>query len=64
MTEQASEVRKPLSDREELEAASYEVDETLLRWTLSLSLRERLRAATRSSRMLDRFEHVSPSKEG
>jgi hypothetical protein len=43
---------------DEIVAASYEVDRTLLRWALSLSPRERLQAATRTARMLGRFHRA------
>jgi hypothetical protein len=45
--------------RHALEQASREVDRTLLHWSLSLSLRERLRAATRTGRMLRGFRRVA-----
>jgi hypothetical protein len=47
--------------RAELEAASREVDETLLRWWGQLSLRERLRACTRAARALGRFGGGPPA---
>ncbi len=40
-----------------LEAAAAEVDLTLLRWSRSLTIRQRLRAATKA---LSRFRRVAP----
>lgn len=42
-----------------LVAASKEVDRSLLSWSLSLSVRERLRAATKARRALSGFRRVS-----
>lgn len=39
-----------------MEAASMEVDQSLLAWSLSLSVLQRLRAATKSARTLDRLQ--------
>ena len=50
------------SDAHEQEAASFEVDITLLHWFASLSLRERLRAASRFTRVLGRFRDVPTSE--
>jgi hypothetical protein len=47
-------------DWSEFEAASREIDLTLLRWWQGLSLRERLRACTRASRALGRFKRDAP----
>jgi hypothetical protein len=47
---------------EEIAAASLEVDLTLLRWFASLSLRDRLRAATRGARGLARFRDTPVSE--
>jgi hypothetical protein len=44
-------------------AASHEVDRSLLRWSCSLSIRERLRAATNARRALSGFRRV-PSEGG
>lgn len=49
---------------EDLRQASREVDMTLIRWFESLSPRQRLREATRMSRMLGRFSRVTPSEAG
>lgn len=38
--------------------ASREVDRSLLQWSLSLSVRERLRAATKARRALSGFRRV------
>jgi hypothetical protein len=46
------------SDEDDLEQAAREVDATLLHWSMGLSLRERLRAATRTARMLGRFHRA------
>lgn len=58
LAEDARDGDEPGWDADELERASFEVDQTLLGWSLSLSLRERLRAATRTARMLGRFRRV------
>jgi hypothetical protein len=42
-----------------LMAASREVDRSLLRWSCSLSIRERLRAATKARRALSGFRRVA-----
>jgi hypothetical protein len=44
--------------------ASFEVDWSLLRWSLGLSLRERMRAATRVARMLGRFRRAGSPARG
>jgi hypothetical protein len=40
--------------------AAKDVDGSLLRWALSLTPRERLRACTRATRALSRFRRVTP----
>jgi hypothetical protein len=46
---QALPLPKAPAERDELEAASLEVDQTLIRWSLGLSLRERLQICVLSS---------------
>ncbi len=46
----------------ELDRATLEVDRSLIRWMLGLSLRERLRAGSRTTRMLGRFSRVRSSE--
>ncbi|MHC4849522.1 MAG: hypothetical protein ACYTEG_13845 [Planctomycetota bacterium] len=53
-------MKSKLATRADLERASHEVDRTLIRWALSLTPRERLRAATRTARMLGRFRRAGP----
>ena len=53
--EEAADDDEPEWDVDEIEQASLEVDETLIRWSMGLSIRGRLRAATRAARMLGRF---------
>lgn len=43
-------------------AASHEVDRSLLNWSLSLTIRERLRAATKARRALSKFRRVTPER--
>lgn len=49
-------------DAEAVERASYEVDLSLLRWFMKLSPRERLREASRSARMIERFRRRSADR--
>jgi hypothetical protein len=44
----------------ELLAAAADVDRTLLAWSLSLGLRERLQACSNATRALARFRRVPP----
>ena len=43
-------------------SASLEVDRSLLRWSYSLSIRERLRAATKARRALSGFRRVASER--
>lgn len=49
---------------ESTDDATQEVDRSLIRWMLGLSLRERLRAGSRTTRMLGRFTRVRSSEAG
>ena len=52
-----------IEDRASIERASYEVDESLLDWFSSLTLRERLRSAARFLTTLNRFQVVKSDDE-
>lgn len=57
--ERYAELERVVAERDpELVAAVAEVDWTLLRWSLSLSPLERLRAASRAASALTRLRHV------
>ena len=58
--ERAARAREPDWDVDEIEQATLEVDQTLIRWSMGLSIRGRLRAATRAARMLGRFRVSTP----
>jgi hypothetical protein len=61
MSVDASELLDEIRDLDpELAEASEEVDPTLVSWSLALSPRERLRAAIRAGRALDRFRRFPP----
>lgn len=45
---------------DELRKAALEVDESLIEWSLSLSIRERLRSCTSAARVLVRLQSESP----
>ncbi len=48
----------------EILQAAREVDKSLLAWTASLSIRQRLDNCTQASRALGRFQHVITPKAG
>jgi len=53
-------VSRPSQEVDLLRAAAEDVDKSLLSWSLSLSLRERLRACSKAAASLAKFEHVAP----
>ena len=59
----AADLERSLAERDpELLAAADEVDVTLLRWSLSLSPLERLRACTKATRALERLRYASTQR--
>ncbi len=56
----AAEVERTIAEQDpELVEASYEIDRTLLRWSLGLTPLERLRACTQATNTLERLRRAS-----
>lgn len=59
----AAELERTIAEQDpDLTKASYEIDRTLLRWSLGLTPIERLRACTQATSTLERLRRASPDR--